>query len=402
MAGLFIFSWRNGIMFCWRFQTVVTLLILGLLPATGVRAAQDDATSATLPFMRGINYCSYWNNDYLNEYSPRSIQKIRETGNNWISILVTWYQADEKAATIYQDANRTPSDAAVEKAIADARNQGLKISLKPHIDLDNGNWRAGIGAKDYVSDADFDAFFTAWFASYRTFIHHYADMARKHNVEMLVIGTEYNSIMERDNGKTMPFWIAYIDDIRKAYPGILTYAADWSEWKDASAPGQKMFWKDFWHALDYIGIDAYYPLSPADTATPDALIQGWQEPLAILEQISAVYGRPVIFTEIGYKSMEKCYLSPGDYQLDYPVSEECQRDCFQAAYRALAGKDWLAGLFWWGWKPFLRSDMANPENPSWVTDKYNDYLKDYTPEGKLAETILRTENAVSGNRWSCR
>ena len=49
--------------------------------------------------------------------------------------------------------------------------------------------------------------------------------------------------------------------------------------------------------------------------------------------------------------------------------------------------------------PYLKSDMMNPESPSWVQDKLSEYWKDYTPEGKLAETVLRTENASAGNQW---
>ena len=360
---------------------------------------QDCASTSTEPFMRGIDYCSYWNDDYLNDYSTSSIAKVWETGNNWISILVTWYQDDEATTEIYQDPNRTPSDEAVLKAIADAKSHKLKVSLKPHIDLDNVDWRALIGGLDYVPDADFDVFFAAWFTSYKSFMNHYVEMAQKNGVEMIVIGTEYINIMERDNGKTMPAWISYIGEIRQKYGGKLTYAADWSEWGDPSDPQAKIYWKDFWQALDYIGIDTYYPLSWEDNATTQDLIQGWQEPIAILEQISAVYQRQIIFTEIGYKSIQKCYISPGAWQYDNPVSEECQRDCYLATYRALSGKKWFAGIFWWGWMPYLKSDMTNPDSPSWVRDKLSEYWKDYTPEGKLAETVLRTENASLGNQW---
>ncbi len=384
-----------------RFMKTLALLLLTQTANLFAAALTSDVTTtAPFSFMRGINFCGYWNNDYEHDYSSRSIAKIAETGNNWVSILVTWYQEDEKSTAIYMDSDKTPSDKSVRKAISDAKNLGLRVSLKPHIDLGNGKWRADIGAPQYVSDANFDAFFAAWFASYKSFMNHYAEMAEESGTEMLVIGTELINTTERQNGKTLPAWVAYIGELRQKYSGKLTYAADWSEWRDVSAPQTKIFWKDFWQALDYIGIDADYPLSKKENATISELVLGWQQPLSVLEQMSAAFQKPVVFTEFGFRSVEKCYISPGDYKLNFPASEECQRNSYIATYQALTGRKWLSGIFWWSWMPYLKSDITNPENPWWVTQKYQGYLRDYTPEGKSAESILKNENLTAGKKWA--
>ena len=47
------------------------------------------------------------------------------------------------------------------------------------------------------------------------------------------------------------FWNELILKIKKLYKGKLTYAANWDEYKRIH----------FWNVLDYIGVDAYFPLT---------------------------------------------------------------------------------------------------------------------------------------------
>ncbi len=337
-------------------------------------------------FINGINYCSYWHNDYLNEYSTRSINKIKETENNWISILVTWYQENESATSIAADSSRSPTDEALLKAISDAKAQDLKIALKPHVDLLNGEWRGHIGRG--VSNEDFDEFFNNWFSSYKQFIDHYVAIAVAENIDMVFIGTEYVEILSRDDGKTIPHWISYINQIRNTYNGKLSYCADRQHWQNVPSVQQKIWFKPFWQALDYIGIDAYYSLGSEDEPTVDQLVAEWQLPISIIEEIHLIYEKPVLVSEVGYRSITKCHIDPWDYSVDRPVSEESQKRCYGAFYRAFKGKEWLEGVFWWNWIPYLESDITNPSSPDWVKDKLSGYQKGYTPEGKLAESVL--------------
>jgi hypothetical protein len=54
--------------------------------------------------------------------------------------------------------------------------------------------------------------------------------------------------------------------------------------------------------LDYIGLDAYYPLSNRNNATVAELEKGWQPWLADLERLSNEWHKKIIFTEIGYQN----------------------------------------------------------------------------------------------------
>ena len=54
--------------------------------------------------------------------------------------------------------------------------------------------------------------------------------------------------------------------IKEVYKGKLTYAANWDEFKRVP----------FWKALDYIGVDAYFPLSDKKTPTVAEFEKGWK------------------------------------------------------------------------------------------------------------------------------
>jgi len=71
-------------------------------------------------------------------------------------------------------------------------------------------------------------------------------------------------------------WRVLIADIRKLYRGKLTYAANWAkELNDVP----------FWAELDFIGIQAYYPLTDKANPTVDELEEGWRRHLPSMEEI---------------------------------------------------------------------------------------------------------------------
>lgn len=72
--------------------------------------------------------------------------------------------------------------------ISKAHSLGLKVMLKPHVDLNNdpgpNHWWGNIG-EGFTEDD-----WAAWFASYRDFITHYATLAQDNGVEQFCAGTE--------------------------------------------------------------------------------------------------------------------------------------------------------------------------------------------------------------------
>ena len=119
----------------------------------------------------------------------------------------------------------------------------------------------------------------------------FAKVAEAEDVEMLCIGTEYKiAVKERPK-----FWRNLIRKVREVYGGQLTYAANWDSFHEIS----------FWGELDYIGVDAYFPLTSEATPSVDMLKQKWKDPLYGIKIIQRKFKKPVIFTEYGYKSIHR-------------------------------------------------------------------------------------------------
>ena len=120
------------------------------------------------------------------------------------------------------------------------QEEKVGIMVKPQIWV----WR-GVFTGDINMDSEEQ--WTFFENSYSDFILTYAKTAQDMGAEILCIGTELEQFV-----LTRPvYWKRLIKDIRRIYKGKLTYATNWNEYLEVS----------FWSELDYIGIDAYFPLS---------------------------------------------------------------------------------------------------------------------------------------------
>jgi hypothetical protein len=101
--------------------------------------------------------------------------------------------------------------------------------------------------------------------------------------------------------------------------------------------------------------------------------------LVAIERIQKKYSRPVIFTEIGYRSDTRAAVEPWTWPSEKSTtvpSEQAQADCYRIFFQSVWNKEWLAGAYFWKWYPH-------------GTGRLNEV--DFTPQGKLAEKVM-TEN----------
>ncbi len=312
------------------------------------------------PKQEGVAYVSWWFDQYASSGSDESLAKLEDTGAEWISILATWYQDTVSSTVIYSDAQKTPTDAGLIHAIETAHNLGLKVMLKPHLDLKNdpAHWRGQIG-EYFTTQAQWDE----WFASYQAFINHYAQIAADNGVEQFCIGTELDSTaVEELDWREL---ITGTNGIETIYEGLLVYAANHTYTNTVM----------FWDALDYIGIDAYYVLAVTTTATLDDFNTGWAAPVAFLEDLAQEWNKQIIFTEIGYRSIDGAGMAPWAYEGNPALDLQEQSDLYQAFFETVYPQEWFAGVFWWSWD-------TNPMQGGPCD-------RGYSPLDKPAEDVLR-------------
>lgn len=233
----------------------------------------------------------------------------------------------------------------------------IKIMLKPQIWIWGGEFTGGLKME---SEEDWNTLEK----SYRNFIITYAELAEEVNCEVFCIGTELEQFVKH----RPDFWKKLIVDVRKTYKGKLTYAANWDEYTRVP----------FWEDIDYIGIDAYFPLSEERHPTLEQLKEGWQPHKTKIKELSNTVERPVVFTEYGYRSMD--YTAHKPWLVDRnktAVNLDAQANATQAILNEFWNEDWFLGGYVWKW--FVFHDKVGG-------------IKDnrFTPQNKPAEQTLRT------------
>ncbi|MBK5111009.1 MAG: hypothetical protein JJE10_06525 [Thermoleophilia bacterium] len=303
--------------------------------------------------LSGLNLTAYTSDGYSE--ADGELAQIKALSSTAVTLVPTWYMPSPDSSEVRQEKGKSPNDDSLYRAIDAARNAGLKVILKPHVDVLDGTFRGDISPSDRA----------AWFRSYRDFIDRYAWIAADVGADLYVVGTELKGVSGEDAE-----WRSLIRSVREKFSGALTYAANWDEVESIQ----------FWDALDLIGADAYYPLSAeGETPTEGDLLAAWRPIVDQLKGLSEQWERPVILTEIGYPSQAGATAHPWEVREGEAPDQAAQALAYEAAFKAFAGAEWLEGINWWSW----RADLAPDEDPP----------VDYSPEGKEAEVVLSAGQA---------
>ncbi|MFC1548884.1 hypothetical protein ACFL5E_02885 [Candidatus Omnitrophota bacterium] len=307
------------------------------------------------PLQKGMCYVTWDRHRFASQYSDESIEKLASLGVEYLSICITHYQESFNSTRIKRT-DQTPSKRSIKHVIRRAHKLGMKVMLKPHIDLidkyDGTYWRADIG---FTIEKDWKI----WFEEYQEFIVSYARLARQMNVELLCVGTELSFTTQKDDE-----WRKIIAEIRKVYPGEIVYAANWDNYKNIR----------FWDQLDYIGIDAYFPLTYTQDPSVADLKKGWEKWRHEIELWQKQINKPVIFTEIGYPSSSHAPYTPWKSGMNGNANPEIQAKCYKAFFETMWDQPWLAGVYWWKWDT--------------NTSAGGNYNRQFTPQNKPAQRIL--------------
>lgn len=306
----------------------------------------EPAQSQRMP-VKGVTLVDWSSDGFARASAREALADIARAGANTVVLIRTAYQASA-SADVVEVRPRTPTIASLEAAASEAAALGLRVVIKPHVDLDDGSWRGNIDPQDVA----------AWFASYAEFVLEAALLAQRVGAAQLVVGTEMAGTIERED-----LWRSLIALVREAYSGEVVYAASWD---NAARIG-------FWDALDAVGVDFYGAVARRDQPGRVELLAGWQPWIDRLHRLHRLTGKRILLTEIGYRSVDGAGQAPFAFGTDERIDTGEQADLYWAALEALGGRRWIEGVYWWNW---LASGEGGADND------------DYTPKGKPAQEEL--------------
>ncbi|MGO4523717.1 Calx-beta domain-containing protein [Microvirga sp. 2MCAF35] len=371
-------------------------------------------TSEEIFEWESITQPSYYGRQIINADGQAAMNQIVATGANTVTIIPNFFQQNKFSNSVYlslgdpEDVNQWDNESdtfeQVKQSILSAKAHGLKVVLKPHVETEQPRvWRATFTPTDPK----------AWFASYKAMMVEYAKVAQQAGADMICVGTEMDSMINPlgvcSDGKTYTQkWGEIIDAVRAVYSGKVTYAATYWTVKDVG----------FWDKVDYIGSDAYYPLTPKHAegdASPynptiDEMVNAWTQQhfnpwvrellggktiVEYYKSLSEHYGKQVIFTEVGYRSMDGATSDPGVHGSGGTYDPQEQVDAYNALYKVMEnyGGQWLAGSFLWSYYSF--------ENP--MTDRgvsWTDYTTQHKPANDVVTYHYSSPNHVTGLVWN--
>lgn len=352
----------------------------------------------------GITQPSYWGGQAITDTGHKAMDQIAATGASTLTLVPNFFQTNKFSNSVALNLgdpdnpwdNESDTFAQVRQSILDAKARGLNVVLKPHLETDNRVWRAEIDPTDRK----------AWFDSYKAMMVEYAKVAQEAGAAMICVGTEMDSMINPtkvcSDGKTYTRkWAEIIAAVRAVYSGKVTYAATYGTVKDVG----------FWDKVDYIGVDAYIPSSTVNDPSVDQIVDAWVKPhfnswirdtlhggksvVDYYKALSEQYGKKVIFTEVGYKSMDGANKDPGVFGGAGTVDLQEQVDCYTALYKVMEnyGGQWLAGSFLWSYYSF-----ENPMEQRGVA--WTDYTTQWKPANGTVTTHYSSPAHETGLVWN--
>jgi hypothetical protein len=278
-----------------------------------------------------------------------------------------------------------------------------------------------------------------WFDNYTDFAVHFAQMSQQYHLPYFIIGDQLTNVASDNShtnakadpkgidhgvpGESFPDctgrrdceWRHVIHAIQSpgfatfnghkskdggSYSGKLIYAASAVGASDGTSDPEfeHVSW---WDAVDYIGVDAFFPLTQNADVSIDKLTEAWHgtgvdlqgqgDVVTRLSKVSSKYDRPIVFTAAGYESSLGSNGNPahtgGSSQATADDNE--QLNDMQALYSIFSQEEWWAGVFWYADYPISpRISQSNWDTSSnWAGDS----LATSKPAGKwLAEVYTRS------------
>ena len=320
-----------------------------------------DKENRTLPKdpLKGFNFAHEGYriyNGYGSQLAKESLEKLESIGSNAVSIVPYSFMRDPKKPRqlLIEHRDGGENDESVLFAHFEAKQLGMHTMLKPQIWV-RGSWPGDI---EMSSEEDWAAFFDAYYR----WMRHYALLAEINGFNSVCIGVELSKATLAKEKE----WRYLIQQIRGIYNGPLTYAANW---------GTEFEKLQFWDVLDFIGLNCYYPLSKKEQPTKQELKHGFDKVVQKIETVTERFNKPLMFTEIGFRSVDGTWKDPHEEDQGRNFNEQSQALAYEVIFEGVHEKDWYKGIFWWKWPSYL--DYKGPINTG------------FAPTHKKAEAVTQ-------------
>ncbi len=308
-----------------------------------------------------------WSAAYNSAPAESAVTELRRANSNMAGFIALVYQDNIQSNSVSLD---TSQDGPLQSIISEARSQNLKTAITLFVWVRDGNWRGNINPTDR----------TAWFQSYRSAVNHYTQIANASMVNLYIIGSELENLKSFSTD-----WETTISDVRAGYTGMISYNTNW--WYDSTTYNavKSATWMS---KLDYIGVSGFFELTTINNPTRDDLRQAWyglgtyaarpgRDIVSDLKGLSDSFRKPILFTEVGYRSINGANKQPWNWQglpgSDNVFDETEQNDLYDTVFQVLGSESWFLGTLWW-------SGGASPEGGLGE--------KGYSPRGKAAASTL--------------
>ena len=89
----------------------------------------------------------------------------------------------------------------------------------------------------------------------------------------------------------------------------------------------------------------------APTRSVSTLVSGWARHREAIEAVHERFGLPVIFSEVGYRSLSTTCLHPWDVAEQGAYDPKAQAAAYEAVFRVWWKVPWWRGVHWWSVRP---------------------------------------------------
>lgn len=302
-------------------------------------------TSGLTLDIRGINFVStpYTRAKYSTLAAKESINNIKSTGSNWISIPVPLFQESTDSSDLhpiyaylatFDRVNETPDEKEINYAVTMAKNKGLKVMLMPTVELN----RPGFISSALIGEefAPYQA--RRWFKFYQEELVRIAKIAEENGTDMICLGhnLKHLSYYERH-------WNELIKAVKEVYNGKLTYSA---------STDTEFLKSGFWKELDYIGLIADFEFEITPETEKEHVSEKMSELIRISNYMNKVWKKKVLITRASTHPAHEV----NEKNKIVKIHHGTQANYYRGILEEVQKHDHIVGVFFGDWILILISE----------------------------------------------